>query len=93
MFAAGLIDETRRLLSEHGELGRTASQAVGYSETIAHLRGEQDLAATKQLVKNRTHQFARRQETWFRSLSECRWVEMTPDEAPKTTAERIANST
>jgi tRNA A37 N6-isopentenylltransferase MiaA len=23
----------------------------------------------------RTHQFARRQETWFRSLSECRRVE------------------
>jgi tRNA dimethylallyltransferase len=34
------------------------------------------LAACIERVKARTRQFARRQETWFRSLSECRFVEM-----------------
>jgi tRNA dimethylallyltransferase len=89
MFSAGLIDETRRLLAAWGGLGRTASQAVGYREAIAHLRGERDLAHTVELVKHRTHQFARRQETWFRSLGECRWIEMSPSEDPAQTAARI----
>jgi tRNA dimethylallyltransferase len=46
-------------------------------------------AACVELVKNRTHQFARRQETWFRSLSECRFVEMNADQTPAEVAERI----
>lgn len=42
-----------------------------------------------ELVKNRTHQFARRQETWFRSLSECRFVEMSDAQSPAEVAARI----
>lgn len=89
MFASGLVEETRRLLERYGSLGRTAAQAVGYREVIAYLQGEQDLEATIQLVKQRTHQFARRQETWFRSLSECRWIAMREGETPAETARRI----
>jgi len=74
MFAAGLVDEVRSLLEKHGRLSRTASQAVGYREVLEHLAGEYDLPATIERVKAATHQFARRQETWFRSLSECRMV-------------------
>jgi tRNA dimethylallyltransferase len=48
------------------------------------------LAACIEQVKVRTHQFARRQETWFRSLSECRFVEMAERESPDQVAERIA---
>ena len=55
-------------------LGRTAREALGYREVIEYLRGERDLAATVELVKLRTRQFAKRQMTWFRSLSECHWV-------------------
>ena len=89
MFAQGLLEETRGLLARYGQLGRTAAQAVGYREVIDHLEGQHDLAQAIQLVKQRTHQFARRQETWFRSLSECRWIEMRADEAPSDIAERI----
>lgn len=89
MFAQGLVEETRDLLARFGELGRTAAQAVGYREVIEHLNGAHDLAATMQLVKQRTHQFARRQETWFRSLSECRFIPMKDDETPSEVAERI----
>ena len=74
MFAAGLVDETRRLLHAEKPLGRTARQAVGYREVIEHLAGKLDLPATIELVKLRTRQFAKRQLTWFRSLSECRNV-------------------
>jgi tRNA dimethylallyltransferase len=74
MFAAGWIDEVRTLLSRPNGLGRTASQAVGYKEIGEYLRGERELPETIELVKQRTRQFAKRQMTWFRSLSECRWI-------------------
>lgn len=78
MFAAGLVDEVRGLLERGASFGRTASQAVGYRETLEFLRGERDLRATIELVKIRTRQFAKRQLTWFRSLSECRPVPLEP---------------
>jgi tRNA dimethylallyltransferase len=78
MFAAGLVNEVRELLRLYGKLSRTASQAVGYPEVIEHLAGQRDLPATIELVKLRTRQFAKRQRTWFRSLSECRSVPMSP---------------
>jgi len=90
MFAAGLVEEVRGLLERYGGLGRTANQAVGYREAIGHLRGETDLAETVERVKARTRQFARRQEIWFRGLSECRFVELDdPAEAADSIAGRI----
>ena len=77
MFAAGFVDEVRQLVDRYGRLGRTASQAVGYKEVLEHLSGTRDLDETRELVKLRTRQFAKRQGTWFRSLSECRTVKLT----------------
>jgi tRNA dimethylallyltransferase len=76
MFAAGLVGEVQTLLDEGRSLGRTARQAVGYREVLEHMAGERSFAETVELVKLRTRQFARRQLTWFRSLSECRWVQV-----------------
>ena len=89
MFARGLSDEVGQLVADYGELSRTAMQAVGYREVIEHLHGERELAATIDLVKTRTRQFARRQDTWFRSLIECRWIPQDDDSHPAETAERI----
>lgn len=74
MFEQGLVDEVRRLLARERPLGRTASQAVGYREVIEHLQGGPGLEETVERVKTHTRQFAKRQWTWFRSLSECRPV-------------------
>ncbi len=74
MFTAGLVDEVRKLLADGRPLSRTASQAVGYREVIECLNSRGDFAATIELVKLRTRQLAKRQLTWFRSLSECRWI-------------------
>jgi tRNA dimethylallyltransferase len=89
MFTAGLVEEVRELLVRFGELGRTAAQAVGYREVLAHLQGEISLPETQRRVKVRTHQFARRQETWFRSLSECRRIEMDGVGNPAEVAEKL----
>ncbi len=96
MFAAGLVDEVKQLLAGHcdtsqnNSLSRTASQAVGYKEVLDFLNGQRDLAATIELVKVRTRQFAKRQLTWFRSLSECRWIQVQPPLQPVALAQHIA---
>jgi tRNA dimethylallyltransferase len=74
MFSEGLVDEVRGLLAGPLALSRTAAQAVGYREVIEHLEGERDLPETIELVKTHTRQLAKRQRTWFRSLSECRFI-------------------
>jgi len=51
--------------------------------------GNNALSACIERVKIRTHQFARHQETWFRSLSECRFVEMNALQSAVQVAEQI----
>lgn len=92
MFAAGLVDEVARLLSGSRPLGRTASQAVGYREVIEHLRGSAGLPETVERVKLHTRQFAKRQMTWFRSLSECRFIPLTTPMTPERISREIAVS-
>jgi tRNA dimethylallyltransferase len=70
MFEAGLIDEVRALISAERPLSSVASQGVGYLEVIEYLRGGPSMAQTIERVQARTRQFAKRQETWFRGLSE-----------------------
>jgi tRNA dimethylallyltransferase len=77
MFENGLIDEVRALLASPKPPGKTARQAVGYREVIEHLEGLRNLAETIELVQLHTRQLAKRQYTWFRSLSECRFVRLS----------------
>jgi tRNA dimethylallyltransferase len=67
-----LIDEVRRLHNMPRPLSREASQALGYKEVFAYLDGRATLEATIVQVQTRTRNFAKRQITWFRHLSECR---------------------
>ena len=92
MFSQGLVEEVRSLLERYRELGRTAMQAVGYKEPLAHLRGELSLEETIQLVIFHTRQFVRRQEMWFRSLPEIRRVPMDADSSCNLIADRICNT-
>ena len=90
MFAAGFVDEVRGLADRPQPLSRTARQALGYREVLDHLAGERGLAETIELVKTHTRQFAKRQLTWFRSMSECRFVPVCGAIGPAAIAERIA---
>jgi tRNA dimethylallyltransferase len=96
MFANGLVEEVTGLLGKWGELGRTAAQAVGYRETIAHLRGEIPANELRQQTLFSTRRFARHQETWFRGLEECRGVDVPESldiesDGPLLVARQIVN--
>jgi tRNA dimethylallyltransferase len=71
----GFLDEVRRLLDEPASLSRTAAQALGYKELIAHLRGSLSLADALDSAIRRTKRFARRQERWFRRDPRIRWLD------------------
>jgi len=90
MFKNKLIDEVRALLADPQPPGKTARQAVGYREAIEHLEGRRTLAETVELVRLHTWQLAKRQNTWFRSLSECRFVPLSGQADPVEVARQIA---
>lgn len=91
MFSDGLVDEVRRLIDEPQPLSNTARQAVGYREVIEHIEGRCDLPETVALVQQHTRQLAKRQATWFRSLSECRFVPIHERLIPKEVVRQIAS--
>ncbi|HEY5663535.1 MAG TPA: tRNA (adenosine(37)-N6)-dimethylallyltransferase MiaA [Ilumatobacter sp.] len=78
MVAAGLVDEVAGIAAATG-FSRTAAQALGYKEVLAHLRGELSLDAAVAEVVVRTRQFAVRQERWFRRDPRVRWVDVRDD--------------
>jgi tRNA dimethylallyltransferase len=65
------------------------SKNVPPAATIKEQHAPAALAECIERVKARTRQFARRQETWFRSLSECRFVPMNEGLSATEAANRI----
>jgi tRNA dimethylallyltransferase len=74
MIAAGWLDETRDLLHRHGQLSKTAAQATGYAELIAHLQGQLTLEEAVEQIKISTRQLARKQMKWFRRWNKVKWL-------------------
>ena len=71
--AAGFLEEVRALSVR--PMSRTASQALGHKELLAHLRGEMTLDEALDLAVVRTRRFARRQDRWFRRDPRIRWLD------------------
>lgn len=92
MFHHGLVSETEQLLQRGLARNRTAMQALGYRQVAEHLAGARSLADTVALVKIRTHQFAKRQMTWFRRHARPTWIPLAADDSPETTAEKILHN-
>jgi tRNA dimethylallyltransferase len=88
MVEAGLVEEVRSLVSTSDGLSRTASQALGYKEVIAHLEGHITLTEAIDLIVLRTRQFAVRQERWFRRDPRILWIDIE-DNAPSA-ASKVA---
>ena len=77
--ADGFVDEVRGLAARPNGLSRTAGQALGYRELLAHVRGECSLAEAVDAAVRRTRQFARRQRAWFRRDPRIEWFEADDD--------------
>lgn len=63
MFARGVVEEVARC----HDAGPTASQAIGFRDIQALLRGEMDQAHCVAAITLATRRYAKRQLTWFRN--------------------------
>jgi tRNA dimethylallyltransferase len=86
MMRNGLLHEVRTLV-ESGRLtsGMPAASAVGYRELLALLAGRgDDLEGAVEDIKRNTRRYAKRQLTWFSSIENLTWLnlsEMSREEA------------
>ena len=83
MWAAGLVEEVRRLADAGLREGRTASRALGYAQVLRHLDGEWTEEQARDETVRATRRFARRQESWFRRDPRVVWLDAAdPDLRP-----------
>jgi tRNA dimethylallyltransferase len=82
--ADGMLDEVRYLASLDDSLSRTAAQALGYRELLAHLAGSATLEEAMAEARLRTRRFAVRQIRWFRRDPRIRWFDAPTGEAEVT---------
>lgn len=78
MLELGLEREVRDLY-ESGRLSGTASQAIGYKEMLAYIRGEGTLLQAADMIKQKSRNYAKRQLTWFKADDRVNWVEYDRD--------------
>jgi tRNA dimethylallyltransferase len=74
MWAAGLVEEVRRLEAAGLRDGRTAGRALGYAQVLRFLAGEYDEETARERTVSATRRFARRQDSWFRKDPRIVWV-------------------
>ncbi|MEQ8438014.1 MAG: tRNA (adenosine(37)-N6)-dimethylallyltransferase MiaA [Ilumatobacter fluminis] len=74
----GLVDEVAAIRSTTG-FSKTAAQALGYKEILAHLDGELSLVEAVDQVTVRTRQFAVRQLRGFGRDPRVRWIDVVAD--------------
>ncbi len=79
MWAAGFVEEVRRLEAAGLRQGVTASRALGYAQVLDFLAGASTEDAAREATVRLTRRFARRQDSWFRRDPRIRWV---PFDAP-----------
>ncbi len=75
----GLLEEVRGLANRPGGMSRTARQALGYRELLAHVEEGLPLDQAVDLAVRRTRTFARRQRSWFRRDPRIVWLEGCDD--------------
>jgi tRNA dimethylallyltransferase len=67
MLASGWIEEAESLMRKGLHESPTAWQALGYRQIAAYLNGEIKRGELQERITTATWQFARRQNTWFRT--------------------------
>ena len=71
----GLLDEVQALVARPAGISRTARQALGYRELLAHVDEGVPLQACVDEAVRRTRSFARRQASWYRRDPRIVWTD------------------
>lgn len=74
MITDGLVEEVRKLIEKYNP-NLPAFNTIGYREIIDYINGKQTLKEAVIKIKNNTHAYVRRQDTWFSRDKNIHWVE------------------
>ncbi|MDE5655384.1 MAG: tRNA (adenosine(37)-N6)-dimethylallyltransferase MiaA [Clostridia bacterium] len=75
MFKMGLLDEVKQLLSRGVGFENQSMQAIGYKEFKEYFNGSKTLEETKEIIKQNSRNYAKRQLTWFRKYDFAKWFD------------------
>ena len=75
MITHGLVAEVSALLEAGVSPFCQSMQGIGYKEVISYLKGEVELSAAAEKIKQATRNFAKRQLTWYRKMSYITWFD------------------
>jgi len=85
MWADGILDEVRGL----GEMGVTASRAIGYAQALAQLEGAITQPEAIEQTQALTRRYARRQVGWFRRYPNVTWLDSDDPQRVATAMDRL----
>lgn len=74
MIKDGLVEEVRSILKKYRS-DLPALNTIGYKEIIDYLNQNISLKDAIIKIKTNTHAYVRRQDTWFKSNKDIKWVE------------------
>ena len=73
MIKLGLVEEVKNILKKFPKKS-VALETIGYTEIINYLNKKTSLEQAIKLIKIHTHQFAKRQMTWFKRDKNIKWI-------------------
>ncbi len=89
MIEKGLIEEVQTLQKKGFTRGMNALNTVGYKEVFAYLNNEISKKEMTELIKRNSRRYAKRQWTWFNSLSTINWYTLNSSNELHGLAETI----
>lgn len=75
MFEAGLVDEVIDLLNNGVDEFSQCMQAIGYKEVVQGLKNKLLESTMRDIIKQNTRHYAKRQITFFKKLKNIVWIE------------------
>jgi len=89
MFEKGLLDECIKLKKMGYNSFMQSLQGIGYKEIFNYLEGKCTLEELKDIIKQGSRNYAKRQLTWFRRDSRIHWVNIDEFESFNEITENI----
>jgi len=91
MIEQGLVREVQNLLNQGYSKELISMQAIGYKEIVEYLEGNGSLSEAIEAIKKNSRNFAKRQLTWFRSMKEIQWLDISKPTDKQKFVENIRN--
>lgn len=91
MFDNGIIDEVKKLKEMGYSRNMTSMQGIGYKEIFDYLEGTSSIEELKNIIKQGSRNYAKRQLTWFRRDERIYWVDIDKFKDFNSVIENIVN--